>query len=173
MGGGKLVKSSTGMFVACVAGALVIATAAFTTGYSTAAQAAKAYPNVGWTIHIDAQRHFPGNKQVYAHHFCRGVRGGWTECQLYESDDANARMVGAEFIVSPAIYKTFSKAEQASWHWHKVELPKVNGKMPDMTKAEAAKVVKQITDTYGKVILFYDPTKQDVPTGSPLISIVN
>ncbi len=58
------------------------------------------------------------------------------ECQLFESDAPNARMVGAETIVTPAVYKSFSAAEQANWHYHKVEIPKLKATTPDLSPAE-------------------------------------
>jgi hypothetical protein len=74
-----------------------------------------------------------------------------TECLIFDSDAPDARLVEVETIVAPAVYKSFSPDEQAFWHYHKVEIPKVNAKLPDMTPEEAAKTIAAISDTYGKV----------------------
>jgi hypothetical protein len=155
----------------------VIAAAFSTLGFwfsqREAADAAKVSPAMGWTIHIDAKKHFAGHATEVAHHFCKNVAGGMIECQIYESDAANARLVAVETIVQPGVYKTFAKSEQAKWHYHKTEVPKVDAKTPDMTKAEADKLVAALLPTYGKVYVLWDPMTSNQPVGDPTITILN
>lgn len=137
------------------------------------AQAASVSPTNGWTLHIDAQKHFgDAHPTEIAHHWCKPVSGGLTECQIYDSDAADARLVEVETIVSPAVYKSLSPSEQAYWHWHKVEIPKVNATLPDMTPDQAAKTVAAMTDTYGKVWMLWDPMSNANPVGSPTIVVL-
>lgn len=137
------------------------------------ASAASTNPTQGWTLHIDAQKHFgDAHPDEIAHHWCKPVSGGLTECQIYDSDATDARLVAVETIVSPAIYKSFSADEQAYWHYHKTEIPKVNATLPDMTPAEAAKTVAAITDTYGKVWVLWDPMASSNPIGAPTITVL-
>lgn len=133
---------------------------------------AKTYPVNGWTLHVDAKRHFPGNPNFVAHHFCRPAAGGITECQLYDSDKPDARLVGVEVIVPSATWKTFSPTERALWHYHKVEIPKVSAVFPDMTAAEAKKTLASLMDTYGKVYLLWDASTQSSPTGQPFVYVL-
>jgi hypothetical protein len=138
-----------------------------------AAVAASTNPSLGWTLHIDAEKHFgDAHPAEIAHHWCKPVSGGLTECQIYDSDAADARLVAVETIVAPATYKSFSPDEQAYWHWHKVEIAKVNASLPDMTPAEAAKTVAAISDTYGKVWLLWDPMTNSNPVGTPTITVL-
>jgi hypothetical protein len=137
------------------------------------ADAAKTYPPTGWTIHIDAKKHFAAHPNEVAHHFCKKVVGGLIECQLYDSDAPNARLVGVETVVQPEVYQKFSDSEKAKWHYHKTEIPKVDAKTPDMTKAEADKLVAQLNPTYGKVYELWDPLTSVQPVGDPSITIVN
>jgi hypothetical protein len=139
---------------------------------STAMKAAVTSPANGFTLHIDAKRHFPGNLNLVAHHWCRPAAGGITECQLYESDAPNARLVGVETVVPTATWKTFNKSEQALWHYHRVEIPKVSASMPDMSPAEAKKVAASMMETYGKVYLLWDPSANDQPVGKPFVNIL-
>jgi hypothetical protein len=60
-------------------------------------------PSEGWTLHITAKKHFPGKPEMLAHHFCKGVSGGLTECQVYDNGAPDAHLVGVEVIVDPAI----------------------------------------------------------------------
>lgn len=143
-----------------------------TLGRSTPVPAADAKPSEGWTLHIDALWHFPGKPGMVAHHYCKPVTGGLTECQLYEGDAPNARLVGVEVIVDAATWQKFSGAEKAKWHYHKTEIPKVSATLPDLSPEEAAKVVKSIENTYGKIYLLWDPSRQNLPTGNPSVNVL-
>src|SRR5512135_652742 len=111
-----------------------------------AAQAAK--PTEGWTLHIDAKRHFPNLPDMIAHHYCKPVSAGLTECQLYDSDKTDARLVGIEVIVNKETWEKFPKNEKAFWHYHKIEIPKVEAVLPDVSPEESAKILKSIEETY-------------------------
>ncbi|HYL26202.1 MAG TPA: DUF1264 domain-containing protein, partial [Candidatus Nitrosotalea sp.] len=137
------------------------------------AAAASTSPAQGWTLHIDAEKHFgDAHPAEIAHHWCKPVAGGLTECQIYESDAPDARLVAVETIVTPVVYQSFSPAEQSYWHYHKVEIPKVNATMPDMTPEQAAKTLASISDTYGKVWVLWDPLASSNPIGAPTVTIL-
>ncbi|MDQ6929460.1 MAG: DUF1264 domain-containing protein [Candidatus Eremiobacteraeota bacterium] len=154
-------------FIACVAIAIAASQA-----HPKIVSAAHGTPAAGWTIHIDAQKHFANHPDEWAHHWCRPASGvnGMLECQIYPSDDSNAPLVATEVIVPPDAWKAMDATEQASWHYHKTEIPKVNAQMPDVTPAVAKKMVEQITDTYGKVYVLWDPMDGKGPVGPPTIN---
>ncbi len=160
-------------FIGIVVAALIVAgVGAVAIQRQSADAAAKMYPNTGWTIHIDADKHFAAHPSEIVHHFCRPAKGGMIECQLFESDAPNARMVGAETIVTPAVYKSFSAAEQAKWHYHTVEIPKLKATTPDLSPAESKKLIASLMETYGKVYILWDPMTSDQPVGTPSITII-
>lgn len=132
-------------------------------------QAAK--PSDGWTLHIDAKKHIPKMPDMIAHHYCKQVSGGLTECQLYDSDKPDARLIGVEVVVDKATWEKFSKKEKALWHYHKTELMKVDAVLPDLSAEEGAKVMKSMEETYGKVFILWNPTKS-APEGKPVVSIL-
>ena len=159
------------IFVFAVAG--IVALTAHMNRPQPVAAAAHGTPSAGWTIHIDAQKHFPNHNTEWAHHWCRPVTGsspGMLECQIYPSDDNGAPLVATEVIVSPAAYKAMDAKEQAYWHYHKTEIPKVNAKMPDISAAQAKAMVAKITDTYGKVYVLWDPMDNKAPIGAPVVN---
>lgn len=138
-----------------------------------AADTASTSPAQGWSLHIDAQKHFGAHADEIAHHWCKPVSNGVTECQIYSSDNPDSQLVAVETIVGPSIYKGFSKTEQASWHYHKTEIPKVNATLPGLSPDQAKKVVDSIADTYGKIWLLYDPMEtNNLPTGQPTLTIL-
>ena len=128
-------------------------------------------PSVGWGLHIDAELHYPGKPDMIAHHYCKVV-SGMTECQLYDGDSKDARLVGIETVVDPATYNSFSESEKAMWHYHKTEIPKVKAKLPDMSLEEATKVVKSLEETYGKIYLLWDPSLGNLPVGNPSVTVL-
>lgn len=79
------------------------------------------------------------------------MSGGVIECQLYDSDAPDARLVGVETIVPDTVWATFPASEQALWHYHKTELAKIHATLPGLSAEEKAKVVAAILPTYGKV----------------------
>ncbi len=129
-------------------------------------------PAEGWALHIDAKKHFPGNEDMIAHHHCKPVSGLVAECQLYDGDADDARLVGVEVIVSPETYNSFPDEEKALWHYHKTEIPKVEATLPDLSPEEAAQIVKSLEETYGKLYILWDPSKQDLPTGEPGLTVL-
>lgn len=132
----------------------------------------KVKPSDNFTLHIDAEQHFPGDDKKIAHHYCKPVAGGMFECQLYDSDKSDARLVGVEVVVPTDIYNKFTAGEKGNWHYHKEEIPKVNAKLPDLSSDEAAKVVKTLEETYGKIYLLWNPVQGDLPIGNPSITIL-
>ncbi len=132
----------------------------------------KMKPSDGWTLHIDAKRHIPNMPDVTVHHYCKQVSGGLTECQLYDSDKADARLIGVEMVVDAATYKKFSRKEKALWHYHKTEIPKVDAVLPDLSPEDAANMLKGMENTYGKVYILWNPTKSEAPVGKPAISVL-
>ncbi len=143
-------------------------------GPAQAADNTPVSPAQGWNLHIDAQKHFGDtHPDEIAHHWCKPVSNNVTECQIYSSDSADAQLVAVETIVGPAMYNAFSKSEQAVWHYHKDEIPKVNATLPGKTPAEAKQIVDSISNTYGKIWLLYDPmTTNGMPTGQPTITVL-
>ena len=134
-----------------------------------------AKPSDGWALHIDARKHFTDdfNKDPIAHHYCKPVSGGLTECQLYDSDGPDARLVGIETIMSKEMYEKLPADEKKMWHYHKDEIGKVDAKLPDLSPEEAAKVVESIQETYGKIFIFWNPSQTDLPVGQPHVTIID
>jgi hypothetical protein len=129
-------------------------------------------PTEGWALHIDAKKHIPKKPDVVVHHYCKPVSEGLTECQLYDSDKPDARLIGIEVVVDKETWNKFSKKEKALWHYHKVEIPKVEAVLPDVSPEESAKIMKGMEETYGKVYILWDPTKKE-PLGQPQVSILH
>lgn len=138
-----------------------------------AAAATGALPSDGYTLHIDADQHFgDAHPNAIAHHFCKPVTGGVIECQLYDSDAPDARLVGIETIVPDKVWATFPPTEQALWHYHKDELAKIHATLPGLSPDEQKKVIASILQTYGKVWIIWDPLANPSPVGQPTVVVL-
>ncbi|GAC1491771.1 MAG: hypothetical protein NVS2B8_20210 [Vulcanimicrobiaceae bacterium] len=156
--------------VVCTIASLALVTVAVAADRTSAATSAS--PAAGWTIHIDAEKHFgDAHPSEIAHHWCKKV-DGMLECQIYDADSPTAHLVAVETIVDPATYRSFEPVERARWHYHRDEIPKVNAKTPDMTAEESKKFVADVNETYGKVWVLWDPAAQPLPTGTPTLTIL-
>ena len=61
-------------------------------------------------------------RQVIAHHYCTHVSAEVHQCLLYDSDDAHARLVGVEYLISERLFLTLDDEEKPYWHSHKYEV---------------------------------------------------
>jgi hypothetical protein len=90
-------------------------------------------------------------KQVEAHHYCGHLNEDVQQCVLYDSNTANARAIGVEYIISEKLFKSLPESEKAMWHSHKHEVKSgllIAPRLPWM--AEHA-LMSSIAPTYGKV----------------------
>lgn len=164
------------LYLCCAFAAVLLA--GMTLGRMTLPQTASAAsisPATGWNVHVDAIKHFgDANPNEVAHHWCKNVAGGLLECQIYDADAADAHLVAVETIVPTATWKTFSPQEQALWHYHRDEIPKVDVKTPDMAPADAQKLAASLMETYGKVYVLWDPmATKNMPLGQPTVTILH
>ena len=128
-------------------------------------------PGAGERGHFDLAVHFPWDPAAIAHHWCKPVAGGFVECLIYASDDPDAPLVAVEEVVDEATYQGFDVTEQQLWHSNVAEAAAGSDpNRPAPSLAEAATAAAQAGGaTYGKLILLFDPTQGDLPTGEPRV----
>ncbi len=156
--------------VVVLAGALAFGRVAPGTVAQDATPAA-ANPSAGERGHFDLAGHFPWDPAMIAHHWCKPVAGGFVECLIYASDDPDAPLVAVEEVVDEATYNSFDPAEQRLWHSNVAEAAAGSDpNRPAPSLAEAATAAEQAGGaTYGKLVLLFDPTQGDLPTGEPRV----
>jgi len=128
-------------------------------------------PSAGDRIHLDLAVHLPWDPAAIAHHWCKPVGGGFIECLIYASDDPDAPLIAVEEVVDEATYNSFDPAEQQLWHSNVAEAAAgsdPNRPAPSLEEA-AAEAAEGGGATYGKLILLWDPTSGDLPTGQPQV----
>jgi len=123
-------------------------------------------------FHVYSHDH---SRHVESHHLCSHLRPDFHQCIIYDSEKPDARLIGIEYIVSEATFKTLPTEEQAYWHSHKYEVesgllqlvPK--SMVPNaITDAAEQPAMLELQKTYGKTIHTWAHDKYpDLPLGPP------
>ena len=94
-------------------------------------------------------------------------------CQLYDSNTSNATLIGIEYIISVDQYKSLPDREKPGWHYHLIEFAtnRADAKFPNLTPQKEGESLKKLADTYGKVILTWNP-KDKLPAFTPQVEEV-
>ncbi|KAL6300528.1 DUF1264-domain-containing protein [Sparassis latifolia] len=61
-------------------------------------------------------------RHLEAHHYCTRLSRDLHQCIIYDSDKANAKLIGIEYIVSEQLFKSLPEDEKKYWHSHKYEV---------------------------------------------------
>jgi hypothetical protein len=128
-------------------------------------------PSAGERGHFDLAVHLPWDPAAIAHHWCKPVDGGFIECLIYASDDPDAPLIAVEEVIDEATYNSLDPAEQQLWHSNVAEAAAgadPNRPAPSLEEA-AAEAAEAGGASYGKLILLFDPTSGDLPTGEPRV----
>lgn len=46
-----------------------------------------------------------GTRQIHAHHYCSHLNEEVRQCVLYDSDAADARLIGVEYVISRRLFE--------------------------------------------------------------------
>jgi len=130
-------------------------------------------PDQGWSLHMTAKKLFPGNPDMTVNMYCKSVVGNMTECQIYDSSDNDARLVGMEVIVGPEMYNTFLSEEKKLWLPSKDQMQLISANMPDLSSDQFTNFTQSLSGSYSKVYLLWDPGKLNLPTGNPQVTIIS
>jgi len=124
-----------------------------------------------YLISCDGRFHFYADdmaRQVEAHHFCSHVNEEMRQCLIYDGPDANARLIGLEYIVSEKLFMTLPDEEKKLWHSHEWEVKGGFLFMPGVPGAIQRKDLDKVAKTYGKVFHFWQvDLGHELPIGLP------
>ncbi len=117
-------------------------------------------------------KELPEVSQV-AYHFCKPLNDDVAQCLLYDGTGPDARLIGTEYLVSPAIYDKMPADEKAYWHDHKYEVDA--GLIRSITQSDDAEkaIVAVVRTLYGKIYHTWNagsliPEAPPGSTGRPL-----
>jgi hypothetical protein len=112
--------------------------------------------------------------QLIAQHYCTAHAGhdhgdGLFQCLLFDSTEANAKLLGVEYIISNEQYKTLPEEEKRYWHPHTYEVLAGGLIAPEMSADEEMKFMRQILTTWGKTWHTWPDPATPIPIGEPLL----
>jgi hypothetical protein len=99
---------------------------------------------------VHLQKDKPTNAQV-AYHFCKPLNDSVVQCLLYDGTGPNARLIGIEYLVSDAIYRSMPEEERAYWHDHEHEVDARLIRSLTQTGDEEAATLAKVRTLRGKV----------------------
>ncbi|KAK3332986.1 hypothetical protein B0T19DRAFT_114512 [Cercophora scortea] len=128
--------------------------------------------------HLNAFHAYASDPTRYleSNHYCGHVTSDVRQCILYDSPNPGARILGVEYMISPALYRALDPAERRLWHSHVFEvksgmlvMPQPSALVPQAVwdKTEKAEM-EQIVELYGKAYHLWQVDRGDkLPLGEP------
>ena len=144
-------------------------------GMMTNATAAK--PVDGYNLpqgHLNAVRHNFDDPSLRVEHFCKPHDRVMMVCQLYDSNSANATLIGIEYMITQEQYDSLPNREKPYWHAHREELrpERADPRMPELSPEQAQAEMAKMLPTWGKVIITWMPG-DDMPSFPPQVQLVD
>ncbi|XP_059457576.1 oil body-associated protein 1A-like [Corylus avellana] len=109
-------------------------------------------------------------RQVEAHHYCGHQNEDMRQCLIYDSPDADARLIGLEYIVSENLFLGLPDEEKPLWHSHEYEVKSGVLFMPGVPGPIERQDLEKVAKTYGKVFHFWQVDRgNNLPLGLPQV----
>jgi hypothetical protein len=124
--------------------------------------------------HLNAVRHNFDDPSLRVEHFCKPHDTVMMVCQLYDSNSANATLIGIEYIITQQQYDSLPNREKPYWHAHREELrpERADPMMPELTPEQTQAEMAKLHPTWGKVIITWIPS-DDMPSFPPQVQLVD
>ncbi|KAL4286772.1 hypothetical protein AHAS_Ahas19G0119600 [Arachis hypogaea] len=100
------------------------------------------------------------SRQIETHHYCSRLNQDFLQCAVYDFDDANAHLLGVEYIIFDRIFEDLPDEEKKLWHSHAYEVKLgllISPRVPEMI---AMPELENLAKSYGT---FW------VPLGAPAL----
>ncbi len=109
---------------------------------------------------LTAVRHVFDDPSLRVWHFCKPNDKIMMVCQLYDSNSPNATLIGVEYMITIDAYNQLPAREKPNWHYHKEEFApnRSDPKFPLLTEQQQNATLKKLEESYGKVILTWNPS---------------
>jgi hypothetical protein len=107
--------------------------------------------------------------QIVAQHYCSARNDEMHQCLLYDSCEANAKLLGVEYIITDGLYRDLPESEKPYWHPHTYEVLAGGLIAPGMDAEAEENLMKFILTTWGKTWHTWPDPRTEVPIGEPLL----
>lgn len=111
--------------------------------------------------------------QLAVHHFCKRLNADVYQCVIYEDADADARLIGVEYIISRRLFEQLPEHEKKYWHSHVHDVRSGSLVAPGLPETAEHELMTELLDTYGKAIHLWQVDRGDeLPLGPPQLMMV-
>ncbi|EES03609.1 hypothetical protein BDA96_03G319200 [Sorghum bicolor] len=111
-------------------------------------------------------------RQVETHHYVSRLNQDFLQCAVYDSDRADARLIGVEYIVSRKIFDSLPAEEQRLWHSHAHEIRSGLWTSPHMPVPLEKAELDHLATTFGKFWCTWQVDRGDrLPLGAPPLMV--
>ena len=115
--------------------------------------------------------HFYGGdlrRALRADHYCSHLNPEVFQCIIYDSDQATARLIGVEYIISERLFLLLPEEEKKLWHSHRYEVMSGQLVAPGLPDAAEEALMEEFVGTYGKTWYLWQVDRGDtLPLGLP------
>eukprot|EP01114_Cavostelium_apophysatum_P023950 TRINITY_DN91_c0_g1_i6.p1 TRINITY_DN91_c0_g1~~TRINITY_DN91_c0_g1_i6.p1 ORF type:complete len:759 (-),score=252.22 TRINITY_DN91_c0_g1_i6:295-2571(-) len=108
------------------------------------------------------------NKQIASHYYLARLSEDFSQAVMYDSDKADAKLIGVKFIISEKLYKTLPADEQKLWSSNSFGVSSGALVAPSVPTSIEYKLMEQLAPTYGKTFGFWNES-DSLPLGKPSI----
>lgn len=107
-------------------------------------------------------------RPVEAHHFCTHLTEELHQCTIFDSNTAEARLIGVEYIISERLFSGLDDDEKRLWHSHHYETTSGLLVMPGIPESVETAAIRSLATTYGKTWHMWQVDRGDtLPLGIP------
>ncbi|SER10770.1 Protein of unknown function [Faunimonas pinastri] len=106
-------------------------------------------------------------RQVEATHFCIHLQHDLHQCVIFDSNRADARLIGIEYIISEDRFRSLPEDEKRLWHSHHYEVKSGVLVAPGIPELAERAYFNDLVTTYGKTFHTWQIDRDDFPYGIP------
>lgn len=120
--------------------------------------------------HVCGFHFYSGDMQraLQVHHYCSHLNPDVFQCVIYDSDRADARLIGIEYIISEKLFAGLPADEKQLWHSHRYEVMSGLLTAPGLAVGPERELMQELVNTYGKTWHLWQVDRGDtVPLGLP------
>jgi len=108
--------------------------------------------------------------QMEAHHYCGHLNEDVTQCVIFDGNEQDAKIMGVEYIISPALFAQLPPDEKRLWHSHVHEVRSGQLIAPGIPRIAEHELMEKVAQTYGKTWhTWHTDRQQSLPLGIPLL----
>jgi len=107
------------------------------------------------------------SRQVEASHFCIHLQHDLHQCVIFDRNEADARLIGIEYIISEERFRGLPEDEKRLWHSHHYEVKSGILTAPGIPDLAEHAYFEDLVTTYGKTFHTWQYDRDDFPYGIP------